>query len=326
MPASACAPVPERRERESDVKQIDKVNADVITGGFPCQDISLAGKQAGLSGAKSKLWWEFARILDTSRPRWVIVENVAALLSSNNGHDMGAILGALGEIGYGFAYRVLDAQFFGVPQRRRRVFIVGCLGDTRRASQVLLEPEGGCWDPPARGEAGPVAAALTRSGLGGGGPDDNLAQANHLIASTLTSGGASQLDDNALGQLVPQTFDWQVAGSERTWIHDAPGGPSRSLTRSKTLAVAFHVTQDPITSTERFPTLPTGSTGGSATLGISDQLGVRKLMPIECERLQGFPDDWTDGHADTTRYRMLGNAVAVPVVEWIARRLMEADR
>lgn len=85
--------------------------------------------------------------------------------------------------------------------------------------------------------------------------------------------------------------------------------------------VAFHVTQDPITSSSRWPTLSTGNQQGCATLGVLDDVGVRKLMPVECERLQGFPDGWTEGHADAPRYRMLGNAVAVPVPQWIARRM-----
>jgi DNA (cytosine-5)-methyltransferase 1 len=115
----------------------------IITGGFPCQDLSVAGKRAGLAGERSGLFWEIIRLIDDLRPKWVILENVPGLLSSNGGRDMGTVIGTLAECGYGVAYRVLDAQYFGVPQRRRRVFIVGCLGDNGRApAEILALTEG----------------------------------------------------------------------------------------------------------------------------------------------------------------------------------------
>jgi len=118
-------------------------NDGIIVGGFPCQDLSVAGKRAGLGGARSGLFWEICRILDETKAKWFVLENVPGLLSSQSGADMGAVLGALVERGYGVAYRILDAQHFGVPQRRRRVFIVGCLGDDGRApAEVLALVEG----------------------------------------------------------------------------------------------------------------------------------------------------------------------------------------
>jgi DNA (cytosine-5)-methyltransferase 1 len=110
----------------------------IITGGFPCQDLSVAGKRAGLGGARSGLFWEICRLLDETRAQNFILENVPGLLSSNQGADMAVVLEALVERGYRVAYRVLDAQHFGVPQRRRRVFIVGCLGDTGAAPEEIL--------------------------------------------------------------------------------------------------------------------------------------------------------------------------------------------
>jgi DNA (cytosine-5)-methyltransferase 1 len=110
----------------------------IITGGFPCQDLSVAGKRAGLAGERSGLFWEIVRLIDDLHPKWFVLENVPGLLSSNGGRDMGIVLGTLAECGYGVAYRVLDAQNFGVPQRRRRVFIVGCLGDNGRAPSEVL--------------------------------------------------------------------------------------------------------------------------------------------------------------------------------------------
>ena len=110
----------------------------IITGGFPCQDLSVAGKRAGLAGARSGLFWEICRLLDETRTQTFILENVPGLLSSNNGRDMAVVIEALVERGYRIAWRVLDAQYFGVPQRRRRVFIVGCLGDSGRSPEEIL--------------------------------------------------------------------------------------------------------------------------------------------------------------------------------------------
>lgn len=134
-----------------------------------CQDISVAGKGAGLAGNRSRLFWEIIRLLDDLRPRWVILENVPRLLSINGGRDMGTVLGALAELGYGVAWRVLDAQFFGVPQRRRRIFIVGYLGGTgREAAEVLFESEGLRGDSAEGGEAESGSPAEPGDGVEGG--------------------------------------------------------------------------------------------------------------------------------------------------------------
>lgn len=112
----------------------------VITAGWPCQDISRAGRESGLAGERSGLFYEVVRLLEELSPRWFVLENVPRLLSINGGRDMGAVVGALADCGYGFAYRVLDASGFGVPQKRRRVFFVGLLGDTgQRCGEILFD-------------------------------------------------------------------------------------------------------------------------------------------------------------------------------------------
>ena len=121
----------------------------IITGGFPCQDLSVAGKRAGLAGKRSGLFWEICRLLDETGAQNFILENVPGLLSSNNGRDMAAVLEALVKRGYRVGWRVLDAQYFGVPQRRRRVFIVGCAGDTRGTSSEILALSEGLSGHPA---------------------------------------------------------------------------------------------------------------------------------------------------------------------------------
>jgi DNA (cytosine-5)-methyltransferase 1 len=295
-----------------DVREVteDVGDVDVVHGGFPCQDISVAGNRKGLAGDRSGLWWEFHRILGELRPRWCVIENVAGLLSSNGGRDLGAILGALGDFGYGYAYRVLDARFFGVPQRRRRVFIVGHLGG-RGAAEVLLEPEGVRRDPATGSEAQQVVAALTANGVGaGGGPDDNSAQAGHLIpqhTGTVTctwakGPGNTQVEE---GHIVPVlAFDSNFGGQSNVF-HD-------------------HTPPVKVGSSAGISSPPAVLEGGS--------LAVRRLIPRECERLMGWFDDWTryadDGAeiADSHRYRMCGNGVVAPVAEWIGRRIVEADQ
>lgn len=119
-----------------------KPESGIITGGFPCQDLSVAGRRAGLKGERSGLFWEITRLLEETKAKYFIIENVPGLLSSAKGRDMGIVIGTLVELGYGVAWRVLDAQYFGVPQRRRRVFIVGCLDNPTRAGEILFEPNG----------------------------------------------------------------------------------------------------------------------------------------------------------------------------------------
>ena len=113
----------------------------IITAGFPCQDLSVAGLRKGLAGSRSGLFWEIIRLVDETQPRYLIIENVAGLLSSQSGRDLGIVIEALVERRYGIAWRVLDSQYFGVPQRRRRVFIVASLGEHRSPVQILFEPE-----------------------------------------------------------------------------------------------------------------------------------------------------------------------------------------
>ena len=131
--------------RIQDIRDANASNlprCDLLCGGFPCQDLSVTGKRAGLSGERSGLFWEFIRLARELRPAWLVLENVPGLLSSNGGRDMGAVIGGLEDAGYSCAWRVLDSQWFGVAQRRRRVFIVGHC-DARCAGAVLFEPEGG---------------------------------------------------------------------------------------------------------------------------------------------------------------------------------------
>ena len=140
----------------------------VVIAGSPCQDLSVAGKRAGLDGARSGLWWEVVRICDETQAEWLVWENVPGALSSNGGRDFGVVLGSLAELGMGFAWRVLDSQFFGVPQRRRRIFLVARrASDGADCAQVLLEREGVRRNPAASYATQPGPSTTARPSIEG---------------------------------------------------------------------------------------------------------------------------------------------------------------
>ena len=288
-------------------------SVDVVCGGFPCQDVSVAGRRAGLDGERSGLWHEFRRIVGDLRPRWVVVENVPGLLSSNGGRDFAVILRGLVECGYGVAWRVLDAQYFGVAQRRRRVFLVGSFGNGR-AAQVLFERESLPGDTPPRREAGArVARSLANGSVSSGHRYDPNGEEYVIIdgrngtlqddiATTLQACGVGEGRGSHPNATPLVAFAWQQGddskfnanGRGRSWVARA-GDYAAGLSANRYDAIA------------------------------GPGYGVRRLTPRECERLQGFEDDWTAGQADSTRYRQLGNAVAVPVAAWIARRIVAVE-
>ena len=138
----------------------------IITGGFPCQDLSVAGKRAGLSGARSGLFWEIARIVEETQTEYFVIENVPGLLSSNNGADFGVVIGTMADLGYSLGWRVLDAQHFGVPQRRRRVFIVGRRSTSEGVAEILFKSEGLRRDSAPSQQAGQDLAGETASSFG----------------------------------------------------------------------------------------------------------------------------------------------------------------
>ena len=286
-------------KRMTDVREVkgDEFGTiDLVCGGFPCQDVSVAGRREGLAGERSGLWFDFHRIIDRVRPGWVVIENVPGLLSSNGGRDFAIILRGLVECGYGVAWRILDAQYFGVPQRRRRVFIVGHLG--RSAAEVLFESEGGGGHPaPGRRPRPELARDVAASPKNGG----NGTRGRDTVTHTLTSGGHDAGEDGT-GRGMPIVAATLNSGGNNGGFRTEPG---------EHLVVAFQ---------PRYYTRDNNTSRNVAT-----RQGVRRLTPRECERLQGFPDDFTAGQADAPRYRQLGNAVAVPVAEWLGRRIMEAS-
>ena len=484
---------------------------DLVVGGSPCQSFSVAGKRLGMDDPRGNLALEYLRVVRDVKPRWFLYENVPGLLSSAGGRDFGTFLREVEELGYGWSYRVLDARYFGVPQRRRRVFVVGCAGGDRdRAGSVLLEPESLFGNPGSSGSTGQDASEGSGSGSEGpsgseaGRPDPTeeavtralwaifdqrldtapngspvirtesptIRASDHkgphvVYSMTPTSSGRNWRTEttevtqtittepaptgNQGGDVVMEVkpqgvdlFNQTLTGDVHVPLRTAgghgapavaepytydlfnitapvnrqnrkPGDPCHTLARTNaehaavmedTSPIAFHATQDPISNTDHFPAMGTGSTSGAGSLGVAEgvrygipgnwigrkpenggnattpmretspcltgtdrhavgpvddvvaptltaannpsrspqsaevtaqidavhqaTMTVRKLTPRECERLQGFPDDYTripwrgkpaDQCPDGHRYKAMGNSMAVPVMAWIGRRI-----
>lgn len=313
-------------------------SADIVVGGSPCQSFSVAGSRTGLNGA-SGLMWEYVRAVQAIRPEWFVWENVPGALSSSHGEDFRCLLESMDELGYGLAWRVLDAQFFGVAQRRRRVFLVGHLGD-QRAAEVLFESESLRWDTPSSREKRKTLA---------GGAKSSARSAGYEIAGNII-GRKPENGGHQLGVCDPNDNGaFTLTATDRHGVYcasDSGTNSSVNLDIAPTLTVHDSRSASYV-SIPKTLQIRSGKDGGgkgalvqddmSATLtcGVQQTLfpgnsSVRRLTTVECERLQGFPDGWTDipyrgkPHApDSARYKALGNSMAVTVMRWIGRRIKE---
>jgi DNA (cytosine-5)-methyltransferase 1 len=285
---------------------------DLLVGGCPCQSFSVAGLRRGMEDPRGNLTLVFLGLADKLKPRWVVFENVPGLLSSAGGRDFGSFLGALVELGYGFAYRVLDAQHFGVPQRRRRVFVVACLGDWRAPAEVLLEPDCVRRDTKKGRAKGQSAAAGAKGGSGA----DGMQTPNCVISGTLRANPGSGWRSN--GTPVEPVVVTQVPSA------------CYPLKDPNDIACAEHRRQNGIGNDGD----PAFTLRTAVTPGVATPMAVRRLTPVECERLQGFPDNWSriswKGKPETEcpdgpRYKACGNSMAVPCMFWIGQRIAAAD-
>lgn len=382
---------------------------DLLVGGTPCQSFSVAGLRKGLADPRGNLALTFLGIADRYGPEWLIWENVPGVLSLDKGRAFGSILGGMAELGYRVSYRVLDAQYvrvdgFGraVPQRRRRVFVVGNSRDWRRSAAVLFEPESLSGNLAPRRETGKtVAPTISARPTGGGGlgtdfdidgglvarslnahPNRSDGESETFVAHPLLAKGNSSHDDSmetyVAHTLRAEGFDRGQDGTEalvpvvaasltRGAESSGKGGyagrrqeddvnlvalmDERNITSKANRAsgradvaptmhadpfsVAFSIT--PSNSNEDYnareaskaQALTSSGNRPSARGGdlIATRWAVRRLMPIECERLQGFPDGYTDVRyrgkpaKDGPRYKALGNSMAVPVMRWLGRRI-----
>ena len=350
---------------------------DILVGGTPCQSFSVAGLRKGLDDPRGNLMLTYLAIAAKHRPKWLVWENVPGVLSSNGGRDFAALLRGLDELGYGWAYRVLDAQYFGVAQRRRRVFVVGYLGNCRSSAAVLFERES------LRRNTAPSRKAEEKAAptVGTGAPFSRTGNERVEIDAYVTSSVAARMV--AFGEYIADETASTLKQRDYKDVTDI---------------ICFHPTQDPISNTNDVThTIGCGSSSGCSTSaiavrtantnanghGVSEELThtldrangqavictapigldqehnamvnaygtllnkqhsggfqgsvmqpdmqVRRLTPIECERLQGFPDNYTDikpngkPTPDSPRYKALGNSMAVPCMNWIGKRIAVVD-
>ncbi len=314
---------------------------NLLVGGTPCQSFSVAGLRKGLEDPRGNLALVYCGILDHFRPKWFVWENVPGVLSSGGGRDFGSFLGAVAELGYGFAYRVLDAQYFGVAQRRRRVFIVGCAGDWRSSAKVLFESESLRRDSaPSRSKGKDIAKCLTR-GIG----QRYDAETESLIPSygipgnwigrKPENGGNAVEPMNNIAPCLTKTDIHGVAqpivvhGTQDPCVSDIAFAQGRNNGGENVVFALADV--GPSMGASGPPYSRTGNERVETDALAIHNMAVRRLTPMECERLQGFPDNYTDikpsnkETPDSPRYKALGNSMAVPVMAWIGKRIQEVE-
>lgn len=381
-----------------------KRKPDVVVGGSPCQSFSVAGNREGLAG-ESGLMFEYVRAVRGIMPRCFLWENVPGAFTSEDGEAFRQLLSEMDALGYGLAWRVLDAQFFGVAQRRERVFLVGCLGDPRRAARVLFEPDGLRWDtPPSRVKRQELAARAGRGASGEGGSVAGFCAGNSAKASTIGY-AVEQSPTLRAGEsgtnmtptvLTPKTLQVRCGcegGGKGALVQDDMSA-TLSTCQTQTVFAPVCLGDDnakaacdvdmcgalkvggsaPIMAFQQNTRDEVRYVGGdgsvagalAASAGAKQQnyvqaaYDVRRLMPVECERLQGFPDGHTDLTGadpdelfermvredmddaerrklrtrlrkwckecpDTPRYKACGNSMAVPVMRWIGERIQMTE-
>lgn len=356
----------------------------LLVGGTPCQSFSISGLRKGMDDDRGNLALEYLKLAQRKRPTWLVWENVPGVLSSNGGRDFGAFLGGLGELGYGFAYRVLDAQYFGVAQRRRRVFVVGYLGDWRPPAAVLFERQSLQGHPAPSREKREKSAKGTECRTFAGNQESEVAgtlnttlddysradsafnvvtQYGNELAGSLTARHdsspcadrgqnciafkpGSSADSRSIGAQEEVACTLEAGGgvnnrqavaftqNQRDELRtvDVPGALSAQpgMKQQTYIAESIGCSEELTASTELAGTLQRGGEGGRHDGVMQPNMAVRRLTPVECCRLQGFPDNYTkipyrkktaDNCPDGPRYKAIGNSMAVPVMRWIGQRI-----
>ena len=327
---------------------IEPGTVDVLVGGTPCTSFSVAGLRKGLDDPRGKLMLVYLGLAEHLRVPWLVWENVPGVLSSSGGRDFGAFLGALAQLGYGFAYRVLDAQYFGVAQRRRRVFLVARrAGDWRRAAAVLFERHSLSGHPAPRREARKEAVRVAPAGARGDGANrgshgDDPALAFNTYERRLKPVADPIMTNMAVSEKGVLCFsskdDGQDAGPLSPTLRS--GNNANSNANGGVAPAVFLPAATPV-GFDSYNLCETGDVNQklkSPSGGVTESIGavmqamvVRRLTPVECERLQGFPDNYTQipyrdkPAADGPRYKALGNSMAVPVMRWIGQRIALVD-
>lgn len=314
----------------------------LVVGGSPCQSFSIAGKREGLQG-ESGLMFEYIRAVREIRPRWFLWENVPGALSSENGEAFRQLLSEMDKLGYGLAWRVLDAQFFGVAQRRRRLFLVGRLG-AEPPAEVLFEPDCLSGNPQSSREKRKELAA--RAGCRA-----SCAGFKYSAGSSAQSVGyEDELSNTVTADWhAPAVFGFAQNSRDGAVLCIADDNAKAAIDRDMCGSLKVGGAPPMVAKTLL---VRCGKEGGGKGALVSDDVSltlattnaqalfpggatVRRLTPRECERLQGFPSDWTkipyrgkpaDECPDGPRYKAVGNSMAVPVMRWIGERIGKAER
>jgi len=282
-----------------DIKEInasDIPDHEILCGGFPCQDVSIAGKRAGLCGARSGLFYDIIRILREKQPKLVFLENVTGLHSSNKGWDFAQVIIELEGAGYTCEWQILNSKDFGVPQNRKRVYLIGHLrgGGTRPIFPITTNDRS--VDDVQKQTANCLTSRYERAQSTGSYIIENKFDAQGIpkVAKCLTGGGHS-------GGLHS---DMTCIPCHSTLPRNSKSGKGGTGHLQRNDGIAYCI-------------------DSANNVAVEVNQRIRRLTPIECERLQGFPDNWTEGINDTQRYKCLGNAVTVPVIKFLAHRIFK---
>ena len=320
-----------------------RATPDILVGGTPCATFSIAGLRKGMGEDRGNLALEFIRLAERIKPKWILWENVPGVLSSNEGKDLGTFLGALAECGYGFAYRVLDTQYIrtqrfprAIPQRRRRVFVVGCLGDWKSSAKVLFDQEAMSTNPsPCRGKRSEDPSELKDvhrefyRKLDYKGTFTDEAEA----CGTIPAGGRFSPPENSM-ICIENPIALQTGHTKQNGSGFKSDGAMYSLTASDRYAVMCFEPNTPdgharVVKDGISPTL-NAMTGGNRQPCVMTEQKIRRLTVIEAERLQGFPDNYTqipyrdkpkEEAPQSKRYEAVGRAMSINVMEWLGTRI-----
>lgn len=297
---------------------------DLLCAGFPCQSFSIAGKRLGFEDTRGTMFFEIARIIRDKRPRYFLLENVKGLLSHDEGKTFQTILGVLSDLGYEYQWQVLNSKNFGVPQNRERVFIVGHLRETSRPEVFPI------------GESYSISHQTKYAKQAGRSRISSTIDARY---GSLRNAGETYL--HYIGGIRGKRDMWLKDNKQNSRnfsqgqrVYSPDGIASTIAGNAGGLGGKTGLYAIPVLTPDRMEKRQNGrrfkNDGDPAfTLtsqdkhGVYDGLNIRRLTPIECERLQGFPDNWTEGISDTQRYKCLGNAVTTLVITEIGRKLVK---
>lgn len=304
-------------EPHGDITKINPANIpdhDILCGGFPCQAFSIAGKRRGFEDTRGTLFFEIMRIAEVKRPVLLFLENVRGLLSHDEGRTFHTIIKSMDDMGYDAEWQVFNSKNHGVPQNRERVFIIGHLRGAGTRPIFPITEGNGAVHKEGDGSTTLIAGCLTGGGHSGGNHSDmTIVQVNNPIHSN------NRIYD--VDGLSP-AINCMEGGNRQPFILCDSGTGHKDQLRTENIA-PLRANNGAAYNNIVLLCIRAEHHNTADVHIIPDKQGIRRLTPTECERLQGFPDNWTEGISDTQRYKCLGNAVTVNVIEFIAKHIFK---